>query len=232
MKARWWVAVCCAAIVGSVACAGSEGDGRASPTDPQQSEVIGMRTRPLAVADGSTPDGPSFNASWGTIPGEEYWSGLTSVTVHGASPVTITAAHPIAGPHLDLSGVFVAERGKNGMHGATSKNFPGFGEVHGGAPIPAVGAILTPGPEWVIYVVGALDSSSSDSYLLGASLRLRLKDGTTRRIRMMSPTLLCRDWPSESDEEGDDFPGEPQRCRSTHREFIKAVRNEFGAEIW
>jgi hypothetical protein len=142
--------------------------------------------------------------------------------------VIVADAQPLTSSGVLDADVYLARLGVDGIMGTTAISPPGEGEPGiTGRPVIARGVELTPGIEWVVYVVGALAPGEVNASLLGA--RLTLLDGADDHVvEVMSPTQLCAGTPVENSPVSAWLP---PLCREYQSSFQAAVRAEFGVDI-
>jgi hypothetical protein len=181
-----------------VACTdGSTGEKAATTTSPSADpstptptgDLIDEHGTPVALLAGPTgAHGLVWFTATRVIPGELYWSGLSTITASTEAPVSILDATVLAGEGVTPVGVFVGEDDVDGIPGTTPRKPPG--DELPGAPAPAAGSRLEPGVPMIVYVVVSLDAEVPAAVVLGVELTVTEGHGT-RTLTVLSPTALC-----------------------------------------
>lgn len=172
-------------VAGSVASC-STGSGGSSAWYP----VATPDSSPLRLEQGPAVTAVDLFVAEEVEPGEQYWTGMSTVVAAGSEPVTIEAASVVTRGAATEVGVFVGTEGVDGTTGSNPRRPPG--DDLPGEPVAAGGHVIEPGGEpTVVYAVAELSGGSAGG-VLGAVLTLRSADGSTAELLALSPTVLCR----------------------------------------
>lgn len=185
-------------VVAGLLASCSTGSGGSSAWYP----VVTRDSSPLRLERGPAVTAVDLFVAEKVEPGEEYWTGLSTVVTAGSEPVTIEDASVITRGSATGVGVFVGADGVDATTGSAPRRPPG--DDLPGEPVAARGYIVEPGAEpTVVYAVATLQGGSSAGGVLGALLTLRAADGTTTELLALSPTVLC---PGAYEGEGKKMP--------------------------